>query len=82
MRRLIDAPMDGWGYAELREPAPPAAPYGGLVDEICRQLAIRRGEVRAVIRVVAAAAKGRIAPFDPSLKWGDFAQWLEQEAAR
>jgi DNA-binding FadR family transcriptional regulator len=37
---------------------------------------------RAAIREVAAAAKERIAPFDPSLKWGDFAQWLEREASR
>ena len=35
---------------------------------------------RAAIREVAAAAKERTGPFDPSLK--DFAQWLEQEADR
>jgi hypothetical protein len=39
-------------------------------------------QARAAIREVAAAAKGRIAPFDSSLKWGNVAQWLEQEADR
>jgi hypothetical protein len=36
------------------QPAPPAAPAGGLVDEICRQLPLRPVEIRAVIREVAA----------------------------
>jgi hypothetical protein len=66
--------------APVAQPAPVAAPAGGLVDEICRQLAIRRGEVRAVIRVVAAAL----------LEWHrsdelvhtawEAAKWLEREA--
>jgi hypothetical protein len=45
-------------------------------------LSLWEDDARAAIREVAAAAKERIAPFDPSLKWGDFAQWLEQEAGR
>jgi hypothetical protein len=36
------------------QPAPPVAPAGGLVDEICRQLPLRPVEIRAVIRLVAA----------------------------
>ena len=66
------------------QPTPPAAPAGLLARVM---LAIDGSndleiEARAAIREVAAAARERIAPFDPSLKWGNVAQWLEQEANR
>ena len=75
------------------EPAPVAAPAGGLVERVAEkmgpqsQAAMDAGELpygaaRAAIREVAAAARERIAPFDPNLKWGDVAQWLKQEADR
>jgi hypothetical protein len=54
MQRLIDAPMDARGYADLREPAPPAAPAGGLVERVLRELPAGTDLscARAVIRVV------------------------------
>jgi len=70
--------------------APPVAPAGGLVERVGSSLAQVEPEqngftsedkaARVAIREVAAAARERIAPFDPSLKWGNVAQWLEQEA--
>jgi hypothetical protein len=59
------------------QPAPVAAPAGGLVDEICRQLAIRRGEVRAVIRLVAAWLRLRTGTIANGSQWADM---IEQEA--
>jgi hypothetical protein len=70
-------------------PPPPVAPAGGLVERVVKVIADPDGpaelwhdDARAAIREVAAAARERIASFDPSLKWGDVAQWLEQEADR
>jgi hypothetical protein len=54
MQRLIDAPMDARGYVNLREPAPPAAPAGGLAEKVLRELPAGTDLscARAVIRVV------------------------------
>jgi hypothetical protein len=84
MQRLVDAPMDARGYVDLRNPPPPA-PAGELVERVAGSIwktCDLEIEARAAIREVAAAARERIAPFDPSLKWSDFAHWLEQEANR
>jgi hypothetical protein len=64
LQRFMEAPMDAKGYLDLREPpaaqpAPPVAPAGGLVDEICRQLPLRPVEIRAAIRLVAAWLRQR-----------------------
>ena len=87
------APRSAMGVQEYLDSitacSQPAPPAGGLVERVARALAdtpdewlMWQEDARDAIRAVAAAAKGRIAPFDPSLKWGDFAQWLEQEADR
>jgi hypothetical protein len=43
MQRLIDAPMDARGYADLREPATPAASVGGLVERVAQSLSAASG---------------------------------------
>jgi hypothetical protein len=70
----------------------PVAPAKGLVELVGEAMERHYviGDIegswdaqsRAAIREVAAAAKERINPFDPSLKWGDVVQWLKQEANR
>ena len=72
---------------ELRAASAEAQP-GGLVERVARSIERTvdfnpdsyAPEARAAIREVAAAAKERIAPFNPWLRWNDVAQWLEQEA--
>jgi hypothetical protein len=65
-----------------------SSPAGSLVERVGNRIPllpdgrVDDASARAAILEVAAAAKERIAPFDPSLKWGDFAQWLEREASR
>jgi hypothetical protein len=59
MQRLMEAPMDARGYVDLREPAPPAAPAGGLVERVWHAMwnamAISDEEgARAAIREVVA----------------------------
>jgi hypothetical protein len=51
--------MDAKGYADLREPVPPPAPAGGLVERVAAAMhpnypRLFRGEARAAIREVAA----------------------------
>jgi hypothetical protein len=51
--------MDAKGYADLREPVPPPAPAGGLVERVAAAFHPNyprafRGEARAAIREVAA----------------------------
>ena len=62
---------------------------GGLVERVTARIEFGinaeldpEGIARAAIREVTAAAKERIAPFNPWLRWNDVAQWLEQEADR
>jgi hypothetical protein len=69
------------------QPAPPAAPSGGLVDEICRQLPLRPVEIRAVIRLVAAWLDSNAClPDDATPReadgWEMAAQILNREADR
>jgi hypothetical protein len=72
---------------ELRAASAEAQPAGGLVERVAEAMqpgtfdwSAYEAEARAAIREVAAAAKERIAPFNPWLRWNDVAQWLEQEA--
>jgi hypothetical protein len=79
----------------MTEPRPASAeaqPAGGLAERVAQGIAAADDEgltnmtwnyhARAAIREVAAAAKERIAPFNPWLRWNDVAQWLEQKASQ
>jgi hypothetical protein len=69
---------------ELRAASAEARP-AGLVERVANAISGEEfggwhPEARGAILEVAAAAKERIAPFNPWLRWNDVAQWLEQEA--
>jgi hypothetical protein len=83
----LEAAYEETAMTELR--AASAQPAGGLVERVAARIEYGidaeldpEGIARAAIRDVAAAAKERIAPFNPWLRWNDVAQWLEQEASQ
>ncbi len=70
---------------ELRAASAEAQPAGlveRVANAICGEPDTWHPEARDAIREVAAAAKERIAPFNPWLRWNDVAQWLELEASQ
>jgi hypothetical protein len=76
LQRLMEAPMDARGYVDLRNP-PPAAPAGGLVKRVLRELpsgtdpSCARHAIRAVARWIRSELISR-----------SVADRLEQEADR